>query len=157
MNNIFPNIGIVPGGYAVVGAAAVASGVTRTFSTAVIVFELTGQLNHMLPVLVSVLLATAVGNLFNESAFDTLLSLKKLPYLPALKAGYVIRNDDIVDRNRLRQYGKTAMDILHQPNAYVTQDITFTELFGLVQRQGAVDMPIPVVATHGISTFIIPL
>lgn len=86
-----------------VGAAAVASGVTRTFSTAVIVFELTGQLKHMLPVLVclcafflllnhlfqiAVLLATGVGNLFNESAFDTLLSMKKLPYLPALQTGY---------------------------------------------------------------------
>jgi len=47
-----PAVKIVPGGYAVVGAAALASGVTRTFSTAVIVFELTGQLNHMLPVLV---------------------------------------------------------------------------------------------------------
>ena len=33
---------IVPGGYAVVGAAALAGGVTHTISTSVIVFELTG-------------------------------------------------------------------------------------------------------------------
>ena len=51
---------ITAGGYAVVGAAAMAAGVTRTVSTAVIVFELTGQLNHMLPVLVAVLFACAV-------------------------------------------------------------------------------------------------
>ena len=57
---------ITAGGYAVVGAAAMAAGVTRTISTAVIVFELTGQLNHMLPVLVAVLLACGVGNLINN-------------------------------------------------------------------------------------------
>ena len=43
---------VIAGGYAVVGAAAMAAGVTRTVSCAVMVFELTGQLNHMLPVLV---------------------------------------------------------------------------------------------------------
>ena len=58
---------ITAGGYAVVGAAAMAAGVTRTISTAVIVFELTGQLNHMLPVLVAVLAACGVGNLINDS------------------------------------------------------------------------------------------
>lgn len=47
-----PHAGIIPGAYAVVGAAAFSAGVTRTLSTSVIVFELTGQLNHMLPVLV---------------------------------------------------------------------------------------------------------
>ena len=48
---------ITAGAYAVVGAAAMAAGVTRTISCAVMVFELTGQLNHMLPVLVAVLAA----------------------------------------------------------------------------------------------------
>ena len=46
--------GIVPGGYAVVGAAAMAGSVTQTISTSVIVFELTGQLHHILPVMISV-------------------------------------------------------------------------------------------------------
>lgn len=43
---------ISPGGYAVVGAAAMAGGVTHTISTSVIVFELTGQITHILPVMV---------------------------------------------------------------------------------------------------------
>lgn len=50
------------------------------------------------------------------------------------------------------QYGKTAMDLLQKP-VYVTQDLTFTELFGIVQRQGAVDAPVPVVASHGTAFF----
>lgn len=44
-----------------VAAAALTSGATHTLSTAVIVFELTGQLHHMLPVLVGVVVAYAVS------------------------------------------------------------------------------------------------
>uniref|UniRef100_A0A668A7Q0 Chloride channel 2c n=1 Tax=Myripristis murdjan TaxID=586833 RepID=A0A668A7Q0_9TELE len=51
---------IVPGGYAVVGAAALSGAVTHTVSTAVIVFELTGQISHILPVMIAVILANAV-------------------------------------------------------------------------------------------------
>uniref|UniRef100_A0A8C2AVQ7 Chloride channel, voltage-sensitive 2a n=1 Tax=Cyprinus carpio TaxID=7962 RepID=A0A8C2AVQ7_CYPCA len=52
---------IVPGGYAVVGAAALSGAVTHTVSTAVIVFELTGQISHILPVMIAVILANAVA------------------------------------------------------------------------------------------------
>ena len=69
---------ITAGAYAVVGAAAMAAGVTRTVSCAVMVFELTGQLNHMLPVLVAVLAAYGVGNVFNKSIYDTMLELNNL-------------------------------------------------------------------------------
>ena len=69
---------ITAGAYAVVGAAAMATGVTRTVSCAVMVFELTGQLNHMLPVLVAVLTAYGVGNIFNRSIYDTMLELNNL-------------------------------------------------------------------------------
>ena len=44
---------IVPGGYALVGAAALTGSVTHTVSTAVIVFELTGQMGHVIPCMVS--------------------------------------------------------------------------------------------------------
>ncbi|KAG9343268.1 hypothetical protein JZ751_014249 [Albula glossodonta] len=54
--SIYP---IVPGVYAVVGAAALSGAVTHTVSTAVIVFELTGQISHILPVMIAVILANA--------------------------------------------------------------------------------------------------
>ena len=44
---------IVPGGYAIVGAAALSASVTHTISTSVIVFELAGQMSHVLPCIVS--------------------------------------------------------------------------------------------------------
>ena len=43
---------VVPGGYAIVGAAALSGSVTHTISTSVIVFELTGQMSHVLPCVV---------------------------------------------------------------------------------------------------------
>eukprot|EP00997_Jenningsia_sp_PLL12_P005727 NODE_2260_length_956_cov_79.598677_g1861_i0.p1 GENE.NODE_2260_length_956_cov_79.598677_g1861_i0~~NODE_2260_length_956_cov_79.598677_g1861_i0.p1 ORF type:complete len:246 (+),score=62.19 NODE_2260_length_956_cov_79.598677_g1861_i0:87-824(+) len=63
------------------------SGVTRTLATAVMVFELTGQLGAALPVLVAVCTATQVGNLFNESIFDMMMRLRRLPFLRESDAG----------------------------------------------------------------------
>ncbi|KAK4536880.1 hypothetical protein CDCA_CDCA10G2905 [Cyanidium caldarium] len=76
---------VVPGTYAVVGAAAFTAGVTRALSCSVIIFEVTGQLRHMVPVLVAVLLAVIVGNAFNRSLYDTLVLMKQLPYMPILR------------------------------------------------------------------------
>ena len=45
-------LGAFIGGYSIVGAAAFAGAVTHTISTSVIVFELTGQITHILPVMV---------------------------------------------------------------------------------------------------------
>jgi len=51
-NGVYGNA-IVPGGYALIGSAAFAGAVTHTFSPVVIIFELTGQIGHILPCLVS--------------------------------------------------------------------------------------------------------
>uniref|UniRef100_A0A8D0ERY3 Chloride channel 2 n=1 Tax=Strix occidentalis caurina TaxID=311401 RepID=A0A8D0ERY3_STROC len=62
---------IVPGGYAVVGAAALSGAVTHTVSTAVIVFELTGQISHILPVMIAVILANAVAQSLHTGTCST--------------------------------------------------------------------------------------
>uniref|UniRef100_A0A674E427 Chloride voltage-gated channel 2 n=1 Tax=Salmo trutta TaxID=8032 RepID=A0A674E427_SALTR len=94
---------IVPGGYAVVGAAALSGAVTHTVSTAVIVFELTGQISHILPVMIAVILANAVAQSLQPSLYDSIIRIKKLPYLPELGWGhhekYNIRVEDIMIRN----------------------------------------------------------
>lgn len=73
---------IIPGGYAVVGAAAWSGAVTHTVSTSVIVFELTGQISHILPVMVAVLVSNAVAQALQPSVYDSIILIKKLPYLP---------------------------------------------------------------------------
>uniref|UniRef100_A0A670ZPV9 Chloride voltage-gated channel 1 n=1 Tax=Pseudonaja textilis TaxID=8673 RepID=A0A670ZPV9_PSETE len=64
---------ILPGGYAVIGAAALTGAVSHTVSTAVICFELTGQIAHILPMMVAVILANMVAQ-----------SLHLTPELPLL-------------------------------------------------------------------------
>ncbi|KAI0214118.1 Chloride channel protein 2 [Lamellibrachia satsuma] len=73
---------IVPGGYAIVGAAALSGSVTHTISTAVIVFELTGQMAHILPCVISVMIANAVAASLQPSFYDMIIQIKRLPYLP---------------------------------------------------------------------------
>ncbi|KAL4221849.1 Chloride channel protein 2 [Mactra antiquata] len=80
---------IVPGGYAVVGAASLSGSVTRTISTSVIVFELTGQISHVLPAVIAVLISNAVANLFQPSFYDSIIRLKRLPYLPSIVSSKV--------------------------------------------------------------------
>ncbi|XP_056116733.1 chloride channel protein 2a isoform X4 [Rhinichthys klamathensis goyatoka] len=98
-NTVYP---IVPGGYAVVGAAALSGAVTHTVSTAVIVFELTGQISHILPVMIAVILANAVAQSLQPSLYDSIIRIQKLPYLPELGWGqekYNIRVEDIMVRD----------------------------------------------------------
>lgn len=64
---------IYPGVYAVVGAAAFCGGVTHTVSVAVIVFELTGQLVYILPVMVSIFVFGVVISLILFYNFFKLL------------------------------------------------------------------------------------
>ena len=40
-----------------------------------------GELGYLIPVLVAVLVAREVGNIFNSNIFDTIIRLRELPYL----------------------------------------------------------------------------
>lgn len=75
---------VIPGGYAVVGAAAFSGAVTHTVSVAVIVFEMTGQITHIVPVMIAVLISNAIAALLQPSMYDSIILIKKLPYLPDL-------------------------------------------------------------------------
>uniref|UniRef100_A0A8B9R5Y3 Chloride voltage-gated channel 1 n=1 Tax=Astyanax mexicanus TaxID=7994 RepID=A0A8B9R5Y3_ASTMX len=88
---------IIPGGYAVIGAAALTGAVTHTVSTAVICFELTGQISHILPMMVAVILANMVAQGLQPSLYDSIIQVKKLPYLPEL-GQYNIFVEDIMVR-----------------------------------------------------------
>ncbi|XP_064456611.1 chloride channel protein 2-like [Ornithodoros turicata] len=94
---------VIPGGYAVAGAAAMAGAATRTISTAVIAFEMTGQMSHILPVMIAVLIANAVAQMLQPSVYDLIIKLKKLPYLPPILStsseAHTIYVEDIMVRD----------------------------------------------------------
>ncbi|KHN87730.1 Chloride channel protein 2 [Toxocara canis] len=87
---------VYPGIYAVVGASSFCGAVTHTVSVAVIAFELTGQLLHILPVMsvrklclqpifmlqIAVIIANITCSSFQPSFFDSIIKIKHLPYLP---------------------------------------------------------------------------
>lgn len=75
---------ITPGGYATVGAAAFSGAVTHTISVSVIVIEMTGQITHIVPIMIAVLISNAIAALLQPSIYDSIILIKKLPYLPDL-------------------------------------------------------------------------
>ncbi|CAE6495359.1 unnamed protein product [Rhizoctonia solani] len=74
---------IFPGFYAVIGAAAMLGGVTRmTISLVVIMFELTGALSHVLPIMIAVMVSKWVGDAFGkEGIYDAWIALHGYPFL----------------------------------------------------------------------------
>ena len=81
---------IVPGVYAIIGAAAVLCGVTRmTICLAVIMFELTGGLEYLVPVIIAILCAKSTGEALGvESVFEMGIEANNFPYLDPKKEFY---------------------------------------------------------------------
>ncbi|KAF8631881.1 hypothetical protein AX15_002146 [Amanita polypyramis BW_CC] len=77
---------ISPGFYAVIGASAMLGGVTRmTISLVVILFELTGALSHVLPIMISVMTSKWVGDAFGKDGiYAVWIAMRRYPWLPPM-------------------------------------------------------------------------
>ena len=71
------------GVYALIGAAAALGGVTRmTISLVVIMFELTGGLTYVMPIMFACVTAKWVGDAFeSRGIYDAHIELNEYPYL----------------------------------------------------------------------------
>ncbi|CCD73176.1 Chloride channel protein [Caenorhabditis elegans] len=112
---------IHPGIYAIVGAAAFSASVTHTVSVSVMIFEITGQLHFILPVMISVMLSNAVCAYLQPSFFDTIIKIKHLPFLP-----------DIPPSNNL-VHTTYAEHIMVTPVKFITKITTYNEIREAVQ------------------------
>uniref|UniRef100_A0A669B573 Chloride voltage-gated channel 1 n=1 Tax=Oreochromis niloticus TaxID=8128 RepID=A0A669B573_ORENI len=138
MATLFPNgilfdgivYRILPGGYAVIGAAAMTGAVTHTVSTAVICFELTGQISHILPMMVAVILANMVAQGLQPSLYDSIIQVKKLPYLPELALGHISKYNIFVE------------DIMVRKVRFLSSQATFRELNHLLDTTTLKTIPI---------------
>jgi hypothetical protein len=83
--------------YALMGACAYAAVITRTTSVILILAEMTEQSQGVVGILVAVAVAYSTANIFTMSFFDTVLSMKKLPYMPILFSSDVYRDSAGMD------------------------------------------------------------
>ncbi|XP_061632729.1 chloride channel protein 1 [Phyllopteryx taeniolatus] len=138
MATLFPNgilfdgivYRILPGGYAVIGAAAMTGAVTHTVSTAVICFELTGQISHILPMMVAVILANMVAQGLQPSLYDSIIQVKKLPYLPELALGHISKYNIFVE------------DIMVRKVKFLSSRSTYRELNHLLETTTLKTIPL---------------
>ncbi len=77
---------VTPGIHALIGATAVLAGVTRmTVSLAVIILELTGGIDLILPIIVVTTVAKWAGDIWGkESIYERHIELQGFPFLPSL-------------------------------------------------------------------------
>ncbi|XP_064408922.1 chloride channel protein ClC-Kb-like [Latimeria chalumnae] len=138
MAKIFPegiisegiHIKITPSGYALAGAAAFSGAVTHTISTALLVFELTGQMSHILPVLIAVLIANVITQRSQPSFFDGIIIVKKLPYLPKLTVGKSGAHDIYAE------------DFMVTDLKYVAKDFKYKDIRNLLKTSSLKQFPL---------------
>ncbi|KAM9270191.1 LOW QUALITY PROTEIN: chloride channel protein ClC-Kb-like [Morus bassanus] len=88
---------VIPGGYALAGAAAFSGSVTHTISTTLLVCETTGHLGHLLPVVLAVLVANAITQKHQPSFYDGTIIVKKLPFLPRIRSRHMASYQVVVE------------------------------------------------------------
>lgn len=94
--------------FAMAASAGCFSGFSHTVSSALMVFEITGQTTYLAPLLLSSLIANLVGQSLSMGIFDVLLAIKNLPHLPSIKSKEV--------------YSMTAGDVMNKVDYYLEKE-----------------------------------
>jgi len=141
---------IIPGAYAIVGSAAVLTGVTRmTVSLAVIMFELTGGIEYLVPVIVAILVSKWVGEAVGvDSIYELGVEITALPYLDPKKEFHHAANvTEVAGPREYRMLTERGWDLdrlnelLEKTNftgyPLVVSDTDFT-LYGYVSRKALI-------------------
>ncbi|KAI0786632.1 chloride channel [Abortiporus biennis] len=136
---------VIPGLYAMVGAAASLSGVTRgTVSLAVIMFELTDTLTYAVPIMLSILVAKTVADALEpKGIYDLVIGLSQLPYLDA-KHEHIwghLHISDAMDRE---------VDVIHVENNNTVKSLR-DQLLNLI-NSGRDDSGFPILRSDDIGS-----
>ncbi|KAH9106742.1 hypothetical protein LEN26_014489 [Aphanomyces euteiches] len=131
----YPSVGIVPGGYALVGGAAFVASSTHTISVAVIALELTGQFIYFTPLFLAVLISGGIGNALSVSIYDSVIISKGLPYLPMLRC------------HEMRIANVCARDLMEQHLTFLANSTTKAEIRTLLRRFPRSTIPVVTDAT----------
>ncbi|PPJ58993.1 hypothetical protein CBER1_11078 [Cercospora berteroae] len=139
---------VTPGTYAVVGAAAALAGTTRmTVSIVVIMFELTGALTYVLPIMIAVMLSKWVADAFGKRGiYESWIHFRGYPFLdnkddtpvPDVPVSQVMtRFDDLVCITATGHTIESLQDLLqdHRFRGFpIIQDLREATLLGYISR-----------------------
>ncbi|KAG5717997.1 putative chloride channel protein, partial [Termitomyces sp. T112] len=103
---------ITPGTYAFLGAAAALSGVMRiTVTVVVIMFELTGALNYILPTMIVLLVTKAVGDFLGTNGIaDEMIRFNGFPFLEKEDHAYNVSVSAVM-RTGMHTLMESGMDV----------------------------------------------
>ncbi|XP_015737766.1 chloride channel protein ClC-Ka isoform X2 [Coturnix japonica] len=134
----------LPAGYFmpvfIYGAAAFSGAVTYSVSTALLVCEATGHMAHVLPVVLSVLVANAITQKCQPSFYDGTIIVKKLPYLPRIRSRHIA------------SYRVVVKEFMEQQVVAVAKGDGFEEV--LAALNATTDKEYPVVESKGSPTLV---
>jgi CIC family chloride channel protein len=114
--SLFPGLGLLPGAYGLVGMVAVFAAVTRApMSSIVMIFELSGSYEMILPLLLGAVIATLVADLLHaESYYELMLSRRGLSLLRMREIDLLqtVRVGEVMDPNVPRVFAEETVSDL---------------------------------------------
>ncbi|KKY28640.1 putative chloride channel [Phaeomoniella chlamydospora] len=142
--------GISSGIFAMVGAAAFLAGVSRqTISLCVIMFELTGELEYVVPHMIAILVAKWVADaLEREGVYDLAQAVLGHPFLDAdhamqlIQSGSYLVEELIPPSNTMREITVEVLPSGHVPR------IILEEKLNQLKRRGLMDAGLVLVQNH---------
>jgi chloride channel 3/4/5 len=139
VGQIIPSIS--PGIFAMVGAAAFLAGVSRmTISLCVIMFELTGELEYIVPHMIAILVAKWVADaLEREGVYDLAQTVLGHPFLDLDHATHLVQREQALVEELIPPQ-QTMLEItIHVPRNGCVQKHILHEKLGQLQRRGLMD------------------
>lgn len=99
--------------YAAVAGGAFISSTCHSLSVGLIIFEMTGQIHYVVPMLLAVIISYSIGCSLGLNIYDAMIIVKKIPYLPAIR--------------KTKLYNTSAYEIMEE-SAFVLQNCTYRQL-----------------------------
>lgn len=115
---LLPGLDTQPGAYALVGMAALFAGVTRApMSSIVMVFELSGSYEMILPLLIGAVIATLVADLIHPgSYYEQMVARRGLSLMPMHEVDLLqsVRVSEVMDRSVPRVFAEETLHDLSE-------------------------------------------
>ena len=134
-----------PGAFALLGAVSFFAGVTRlTMSLAVIMVEITNDIQFLLLIMITIMFSKWIGDLFTHSIYHSLLELKCIPFLEASPVFYKEEEGGTGGgKSRpvsLEQF--TARAVMASPVVHLTEVVQLDQLVHVLQSTDHGGFPI---------------